>query len=274
MRRKLAWLRRLDRRWIIVAAIGLGLALAVPYTVDFQAFYDASRALLSGQNPYSVERFLNPLHVAILFVPLAILPFGVAYRLQAGLAFVCYVVAMWRLLGRRWDLTWLSLLAPFAWLIAFYGNIDWMVLLGATLPPPIGLWLVLTKPQEGLVVAAILILEEWRLQGLKRALLMTGPVALMMGLSWQLGMAQTGVVAQPWNLSAWPYGLMIGVPVAVFALLRQDRKVGLLASPFLSPYVSALNWSVALPAFMRNRHWAGVAVILSWILVLVWRSRI
>lgn len=269
-----AWLKRFDRKWIIVVAIGLGLSLAVPYTVDFHTFYDAGRMLLIGRNPYLVEWFLNPLHVAILFAPLAILPFEVAYRLQAGLAFVIYVVAMWRLLDRRWDLTWLALMSPFAWLIAFYGNIDWLVLLGATLPPPIGVWLVLAKPQEGLVVASVMLWEEWRVHGWQRVVLIVSPIALVLAVSLLLEPAQSSVVAQPWNISAWPYGLVVGVPLAIVALQRRDRKLGLLASPFLSPYVSALNWSVALPAGLRSRRWAVVAVILSWALVLIWRSRI
>jgi hypothetical protein len=267
-------LNRLNRNWIIVAAIGVGLSVAVPYTVDFRTFYDAASRLLAGQDPYAREWFFHPIQVAVWFIPLAVLPFEAAYRLHAGLAFILYVAAMWRLLDRRWDLTFLSLLSPFAWLIAFYGNIEYLVLLGATLPPPIGLWFVLTKPQMGFVAAAVMVLEEWRAHGWQRAVLVSGPLVPVVAISIWLGFAQPGGVGQSWNVSAWPYGLIAGVPLAWLALKRHNRKVGLLASAVLSPYITALSWSGALPALMRNRRWAMVAVVLSWILFLIWRSRI
>lgn len=267
-------LKRLEHNWIIVAAISFGLLVGIPYTVDFRTFYDAAVRLLAGQDPYAREWYFHPIQVSVWFVPFACLPYEVAYRLHAGLAFGLYMIAMWRLLDRRWDLVWLHLLSPLGWLIVFYGNIEYLVLLGATMSPALGLWFVLTKPQMGFIAAAIMVWEDWRRHGWQHALLISVPLVPIVALSIWLGFAQPRGTDQVWNVSTWPVGVVAGVPLALLALRRFDRKIGLLASVLISPYVTALSWSGAGPALMRNRRWTLVVVALSWLVFLIWRSRI
>ena len=52
---------------------------------DFDIFWRASRALLQGQSPYVVGGFFSPYPVALVLLPFALLPFGLAFGLWTAL---------------------------------------------------------------------------------------------------------------------------------------------------------------------------------------------
>ncbi len=223
---------------------------------------------MAGVNPYSVNDYYNPLTAVILLSPLSLLPFEVAYRIHAGIAFALYCVALWRFSGR---MLFAMLLAPFVWMTVYYGNIEYMVLLGATLPAAVGIWLVTVKPQIGLVVFIVMLIELWRAYRV-RSLLILIPFAAMLGLSFMLDMGRTPI-QKAWNLSLWPVGLIPGALLTLWAIAKRDRRLGLIAAPLLSPYMTPYSWGGIMPGTMRGRRSALAIIALGWAILMIWRLR-
>lgn len=219
--------------------------------------------MLHGASPYT-GCFYNPIYVALIAAPLSLVPFDIAYRANAALMFGLYIVALTRLFKRR--VLWLALLAPFGLLIAYYGNLDALVMLGVTLPAPVGVWLLLTKPQIGLFAATVML---WKY----RNWYMIGAVVAVMGVSLAMGMIHGGI-SQSWSISLWPWGVVIGMPMLYAALGMRDELLALGAAVFVSPYISALSWCAALPLFRVNRRVMLIGVVLSWVIFGIWRSKL
>lgn len=257
------------RHWLMVL-LGASVAVGVTaqYSGDFSTFYRAGQALLAGTNPYSVSDYFNPLTVVVLLAPLALLPFEIAYRIHAGIAFALYCFALWRLSGR---MLFAMLLAPFVWLTVYYGNLEYMVMLGAALPAVAGIWLVTVKPQIGLIIFVIMLFEMWRARRVRQLWVLI-PFAAMLVLSFALGMGRTPI-AEAWNLSIWPLGLIPGAVLAVWAIVKRDRKLGLVAAPLLSPYLTPYSWGAIMPGTMRGKRSAVAIIVLGWVILLIWRLR-
>jgi hypothetical protein len=261
---------KLSRRHWLMVLLGVSVAVGATaqYSGDYSAFYRAGQALLAGTNPYDVRDYYNPLTVAVLMAPLSLLPFEIAYRIHAGIAFALYCIALWRLSGR---MLFAMLLTPFVWMTVYYGNIEYLVLLGAALPAVVGIWLVTVKPQIGLVVFVLMTFELWRIHRM-RSLLVLIPFAAMVGLSFALGMGRTPV-ERAWNISVWPWGLLPGALCMVWAIVKRDRKLGLVAAPLLSPYMTPYSWGAIMPGTMRGKLSAVALIVLGWIIVLIWRLK-
>ncbi len=261
---------RISLRYGAVLLLGVSVAVGATaqYSGDYLSFYRAGQALLAGGNPYSVSGYYNPLSVAVLLAPLSLLPFEIAYRIHAGLAFALYCVALWRLSGR---MLFAMLLAPFVWMTVFYGNLEYMVMLGAALPASVGIWLVPVKPQIGLIVFILMVIELWRAHR-ARSLLVLTPFAIMLAFSFALGMRRTPI-EQAWNISVWPYGLFPGVLLATYAIWKHDRKIGLVAAPLLAPYMTPYSWGAIMPGTMRGKWTALAIIVLGWAILVIWRLR-
>jgi len=250
----------------LLIVVSCAVGITAPHLGDFGIFYAAAQAVRSGVNPYSVSGYYNPLHVALVAAPLSVIPFEGAYRVNAGVMFGIYALAMHRIAPARF--IWLvATLAPFGLLIAFYGNLDAIVLLGVTLPAPIGVWLLLAKPQIGLFAAALMLWKrrDWRL---------TAAVGVLLAVSLAMGILSTTPINTAWNVSVWPWGLLIGGPLLVYSWRKRDEVVALGAACFVSPYMTALNWCAALPLFRVNRRVMLVGVVMSWGVFAVWRARL
>lgn len=249
----------------LLIVVSFAVGLTAPQMGDFGIFYAAGQAVRSGVNPYSVAGYYNPIHVALIAAPLSIVPFDVAFYINAGVMFGIYALAMHRIAPARF--IWLvAMFAPWGLLIAYYGNLDALVLLGVTLPAPIGVWLLLAKPQIGLFAAGLILWKrrDWRL---------AAAVGATLVVSLALGMLHTTPMGERWNASVWPWGLVVGVPLLVYAWRKRDEVVALGAACFVSPYMSILSWCAALPLFRINRRVMAAGVALSWVVFVVWRER-
>jgi len=201
--------------WFVIIATGSGVVDAVgrPIGTDFVQFYAAGYALRNGlsadlynfTSQWELERaivgpqhtalyaFITPPHLAWLYAPLSLLPYGVSFALWSLSGFVFLWVAF-RLLGATdwrpfaWSLTWNVVFASIS-----YGQNSLLSLcllsgaylcwkLGRPYAAGIGLSLVMYKPQLALGVAVIWLLErEWR--GL---LALMGGTAITVALSFYL----------------------------------------------------------------------------------------
>jgi hypothetical protein len=146
-------------------------------------------------------------------------------------------------------------LAPFWMLMVGLGNMDSLILLGSLLPPPIGIWFLLSKPQLGWVVA---LLWLWRLVQTRRPQKLISflvPVGIGLMLSLAAGMrVPNPEFFKMWSADAFPVGLMLGMPLLVLALEWQDEATALVAALMMSPYVAFASWMAVFPAALKFRN--------------------
>jgi len=259
-----------------LAALVVFATLVIPswnYAIwgyDFHLFYQAATALRTGQNPYvfdfhdSVYSFHNPVFVAVIFVPLSLLPERLAMIVNAGLAAASLWLVFFRL-SRSAALTCLALLSRPVFMIVLTGNVDWLPLLAGVTTPIIGIWLALVKPQVGFVLAAVLswqVYQRYR----RKSIWLFITLGAAFGLSLALGMRWQSMIAIQWNLSVFPFSLPIGLWL-IWRLYhdRTDRALALAAAPFLSPYVAIQSWAAAFPWLTRWRWLLLAAVVISWV---------
>lgn len=261
---------------LVVTALAVGRWLPDP--VDWSRTYrPAALKLASGRSPYEVSSFHNPPWILIPLIPIAALPSKVGNGVLFVVTLSAVVFVAIRMGAKPISL--LALIASFPVLfLLLFGQIDWLILLGTLLPPQLGLFLVLTKPQAGLGIAVFWLVASLRRGGLREALRVFAPVTLLFLLSMALfstGFLNTPLILVPTkhNMSLWPFSIPIGLGLLAVALRNRDFKLSMMSSPFLSPYVSPHTWTIALLPLVR---WQGVAILASlasWSILLVELSR-
>lgn len=259
------------RYWLLIIISGAILfSLFVPLRSDFVIFYTAAQYLTHGHNPYDVMGFFSPIWVAVLFTPYTLLPYALAEKLHAVIAFTVYGVAVLNLSRKSTRPALLALcFIPFLWYTVLWGNIEYMVLIAVFLSAPLGLWLVLAKPQMGLFIAVIMLLEYYQQHSIKRTIAIAMPLIAASLLSVALGMFQHTPVNVYWNDALWPWGLIGGLPLAVYALWRRDRVYALAASVLCMPYLLYTSWCALLPACFHSRFAARGALLIA-LTLMVW----
>jgi hypothetical protein len=218
-------------------------------------FRPAAREILSWRSPYNIDGFYNPPWALFPLLPLALLPapFGTLVISLSALA-IYYTAA--RRFGASPSIMVVLLLSVPIFSDLVYVNINWLVMLGVFLPPQIGLFFVLAKPQIGVAIAIYWLFETWRGKGFKLVLQVFAPVTIAFAASlliyglWPLRSA--GMIDHPWNMSLWPGSIPLGLAFLVYALRKRDIRFALVAAPMFSPYVLATGWLfplIALSAF-------------------------
>lgn len=114
---------------------------------DFNFFWRAANAILQGQSPYSISGFFSPYPVALLLVPLALLPFLLAYGLWTGIKLLLLEKS-----GTRWEFLKAILFFPvifdliqgqldlLIFMIAIKSN--WLGVVVSTLRPQLAIWVI------------------------------------------------------------------------------------------------------------------------------------
>lgn len=282
---------RFNRRMITLAVCLTALAIAVivegPLVIHasavdwFGAYLPGVRDLLHGVNPYTDNLgFYNPPWVLLLVAPFALLPPEISVYAYLGFTIFSYAFIA-RKLGAG-PLAWTAfVLSPPVLLSLIVLNVDVFVLWGFLLPPPLALLFVLIKPQMGAIFAVYLLLEAWRTGGIRKLISTAWPTAvaflisfLMFG-NWITLQAASGgnwrpgtLLEQRWNMSVFPYGLLLGIPLLVAALVLRKKDAAKAASPFFSPYVTMASWSASLAGCLRNDTLTVLAVATLYVLKL------
>ncbi|MCW4004951.1 MAG: hypothetical protein NWE95_13690 [Candidatus Bathyarchaeota archaeon] len=149
------------------------------------------------------------------------------------------------------------------------GNIDWAVLLGATLPVSSGLWLLVIKPHLSMIPTALQCARVLRI-GWTEYLLVVGPVAISLALAWMLRLWNPVIRLHfTWSQDVWPWGAPFGIWLAWLAWKRDDMRLALAASPFLSPYLAFHSWSLALVGLIGRRRTLIIAVLGLWGIIIL-----
>jgi hypothetical protein len=255
LRRGLSWQAIALGVCLVLTVAGFIAAayLILPTESDWSdAYRPAALNLLAGESPYNLSAtrpFLNGPWILIPLIPFAVLPPQLGRALIFVASLVCYSVIAIKL-GAR-PLALMAFLASYPVIYGLiYGQIDGLISLGLLLPPPIGLVVLTAKPQLGLGVAIFWLVEAWRTGGWRKVLATISPTGLVFLISfvlygnWLIG--ATFPLSQTWNTSLWPQSIPVGLLLIAWALRRRNNRPAIMASPFLSPYLAAHSWAVAL----------------------------
>ena len=265
------------KRWLVLLllmSVLIGLAGAVTGGgQDYRMFIVAAKTLLQGQSPYTIEGYYNPIYVAIAFIPFSLLPDAIGYPLFAGASFFVLGLTFYKL-TRNPIITALLLATASALHIIWYGNIDAWVIAAAVVNPIAGVFMGLAKPQIGAVLGLFCLIRVWD-RSRRGALFCALLVTVFYALSFSAGLWRTTPIDRAWNFSAWPIGLLIGIPVLILAWRDKSRRLALGGMPLISPYLGGPDgYTGVLVAFARST-WAAIGcLIVSWILLLIWRYRL
>lgn len=246
------------------------------FGVDWRnTYYPAVRLLLNGDNPYTVTTLHNPVWALIPLMPFAVLGEAIGGAVLYFVTFTVYVGVAHKLKASRLALA-LFMASPLIVYNLVLGNIDWLVALGFILPPQVGLFLVVLKPQIGIAVALYWAWRAYRSGGVGQVVRTFWPVALCLAASfamygnWLAGRSDD-VLSAGWNLSFFPWTLPVGAALLISSRGHAARAIS--ASPFLSPYLSLGSWSIAQLGLVGNTLHCFVTTVALWVayLFMLWR---
>lgn len=269
-------------RWPLLAALlttgAIVSALAgkyLPYSIDWETvFRPAALALSSGDSPYQVDEFFAAPWGLLALIPLAHLAHDFGRGAYFLLSAAAYAWVAYRLGAGPLALTAFMLSPPV--LHGFLtGNIDWLVLLGLTFPPQIGLLFVMIKPQLGIGIAVFWLVQVWREAGWRGVCRDFWPLALVSLASlavfgmWPARSLQLVADPKNFNMSLWPWGLPLGLTLLAASIFRKERRYAIACSPFLSPHVVFHSYAAVLAGILPSRRGTILACVSLWTWVAV-----
>jgi len=272
-------MRKARRIWTIIVVVLATTVLVgamsayLPPGVDWHdTFRPAGRELLCARNPYKIEGFFYATWALLPIMPIAALPENVGRAVFLLVSVLAFGFTACRL-GARPVALLAFLLSPPVLRCLLNANIDWMPLLGFVLPPQIGLFLVVIKPQVGFAVGLFWLVEAWRAGGLRRVVRVFWPVTAGLLLSfvvfgfWPLRFGRT--LTFWWNASLWPMSIPVGLALLVAAIRKRQVRYAMVAAPCLSPYVLFHSWSGALVSMVSLEAETLAAVVGLWVVVIL-----
>lgn len=247
--------------WIISVTFGTGF--------DWENFFKpATLALLVGESPYTVPGFYSPPWLLLPFIPLALLPTNLGGAILFVLNLLSFAFVAYRLGAKPLTMV-ILVFSPQVIAGSFAANVDWIAILGFLLPPQIGLFFVLLKPQIGLGVAIFWFVEAWRRGKIKEVVKVFAPVTLAYILSFIIfGFWPARYLELPesvWNTSMFPYSIAIGLVLLGLAIKNRSLNYSITASPLLSPYVAWYTWPVSILGLLPSQVSVWLAVAGLWL---------
>ena len=239
-----------------------------------ETYYPAARAVLEGANPYlAAPTFRNLPWTLIPMLPLAIFSERVSGALYFILTLALYAWVAVRLKASRAALIAFLLSSPVVYGMRML-NVDALALVGFVLPPQIGLFFVLIKPQMGIAMIPFWMFESWRDGGWRSLTRVFLPVAIATTLSLLIfGTASIGrsndLLQSSWNASLWPWAFPIGFALTILSIRNRRKDQAMAASPFLSPYLAYHSWVSVLAGLMQRDLELILAVIGMWLVAVI-----
>ena len=254
---------------LVGASIGIIFSIYhfLPVGQDWKGIRNATFEMLAGRSPF-VDNIYNPPWVLMLLLPAAILPVKLGAALLSFLNLAVYGFAALRFGKSPW-LAALLLITTAMFRQMIDPNLEFLVVLGLLLPPPLGIFLVLAKPQLGAFVAIFWVIEAWREGGPRQTVRLLAPITLVTLATiamygwWPLH--GFGLIGSFQNVSMWPTSIIIGIPLIVYAIQTRQMNLALLSTLFLAPYYGVYSIHVPLLGLLPRRIITLSAVIGFWI---------
>jgi len=262
----------------VIIAVGLiALTAAMSYTlppaIDWHnTFRPAAREVLAGRSPFNIDGFLNAPWAILPLLPLALLPENVGRALLLIMSLLALAYTAHRLKAQPLALG-VFLVSPPVLHGLLNGNIDWLAAFGFILPPQIGLFFIVIKPQVGAAVGLFWLVEAWRKGKFWEIVRVFGPATLALLLSlvifglWPLRYPRQ--LGEWWNASLWPMSIPVGLALLIASIRKCKIEYAMGASPCLSPYVLFHSWVGALLAIVSSLPETLAAVAGLWLLVFI-----
>jgi len=213
-----------------------------------RTFRPATLEFMAGHSPYTIQTFFMPPWLLIPLIPLALLPVRISNLILVNIGFLCYLFILYRLKIRPW-IALIFLLFPTTLLVLATNNIDWLIMLGFLLPPQIGLFLVLIKPQVGIAMAIYwLIVSPNKIKTFL-------PITLAYLISFAIygfWISKPAMMADKtgyhgsFDISLFPYLVPLGLGLLIVSIHKHKDGFAYMASPFLAPYVGVNSYTVVL----------------------------
>jgi hypothetical protein len=251
-----------------------------PYTFppggDWMNFLPAIQIFLHGGNPYLVGKefygVYEPFWTYILLAPFALLPFWTGRILLFFVSIVAFTVSAVKMGASRLQLV-LFLCSASVFGCLYSGNIDFLVTMGIWMPPTIGLFFVMMKPQIGVCIAIYWMYNAWKEGGVLKVAKVFTPITAAYLLSFFLygfwPKHLLNMSNNPWNFGLFPYLVPVGIFLLYKALQLQDIRLAGISTPMISPYVTRYNFSIVLLSlFNRPALFIATWAVL-WLTVLI-----
>jgi hypothetical protein len=257
---------------LLIISIAL-MYLYVPDGKDWALYFrPAVIRLFTGNSPYTGD-FLNPPWALLPLAPLALLPPRLGSAILVIGSPIIFGLIAYKLGAKLLPVIFFAFSSPVIH-NTFNINIDWMPALGLLMPPPIGLFFVLIKPQSGIGVAIYWLFESWQKDRLKGVFKIFWPVTLAFVISfivygfWPLSRAKLvgGIIQQTGDANLFPWAIPVGLGILFYAIREKLQSLSISASPLLSPYVAMQSWSSFLLGLVNYPALSISACIVSWII--------
>jgi hypothetical protein len=172
---------------LLILIFMASIAMLFPYVPeggkDWPAhFRPAVLKLLSGVSPYG-GTFANPPWTLLLLLPLAVLPAKLGTAVLVVASPLIFGMIAYKTGGKMLPVIFFAFSSPVIH-NAFNVNIDFLPALGLLMPPQIGLFFILMKPQMALGVGIYWFFEAWQENGFKGVFKVFWPVTAAFLLSF------------------------------------------------------------------------------------------
>lgn len=255
------------------------MQLSCLYQSDWCVFYEAIRAFVNGGNPYTVQlgsewlKVFEPPWTFMILSPLALFPPDIERYIVTLVGIIVFFISAVKMKARVWQI-FMFMLSNTVIGSLYEGNIDWLVTAGLWMPPRLGLFFVLMKPQIGIGVAAYWAVEAWRHGGMKKVVYTFFPVTVAYLTSFLIYGIWLGnssrMYHNPVNSGIFPWGLVVAIPLLAYAIEHRQQNPAAMSSPFFAPYITLYNFSGSLLSMFDRPK----LFVLSWIMLWIpsiWR---
>lgn len=244
----------------------------MPIGLDWLNILPSVKEFLSGGNPYSVGQVFEPFWTYIILSPLAFLPFWVGRVILFLVSLIVFAYSAIRLGATRWQLIFFILSSAVVGCLN-NGNLDWLVTAGLWMPPQIGLFFVMMKPQVGIGLLIFWSWQTWKNDKFPGLIKLLGPISLAYLISfWLYGLWPLRMLSLPdadINMSTFPYGIWAGLALLYISMKDNDKNLAAISSVFFAPYISQFSYSVVLLSSFKNKIVFALIWVGLWIPVLM-----
>ncbi len=237
-------------------------------------WYDQEHIFRSAPlaTPYDAYGFVHPIWVVILSYPFRWLPLEISTLVQSLIYFIALALVVIKFGGNRRAI--LITLLSFPSLDAVLQmNVDWLVIIGMLLPVWMSGPFILAKPQLGIGYY----LGIHPRDSLKALLMMFAVFAVTVSIwGWWpviiFERVSDASIGRFFNIAPIQYLGVLSIAISIilggFAFYRKDVPLGILASLFFTPYISAYSFPLMLGMLaIRSQRLALVIIIAYWVVI-------